>query len=90
MMINGEEILIRPNLGRFTQPLSFIGLPVVSFPILRANKLPLGVQLIAAPYQELKILQVAACLEEKLISLLPPLILDFGQKKFVSVYFTLN
>lgn len=67
MMINGEEILIRPNLGRFTQPLSFIGLPVVSFPILRANKLPLGVQLIAAPYQELKILQVAACLEEKLI-----------------------
>ncbi|MGK7940435.1 MAG: AtzE family amidohydrolase [Crocosphaera sp.] len=65
MIINGEEILIRPNLGRFTQPLSFIGLPVLSFPILRANKLPLGVQLIAAPYQELKILQVAAFLEEK-------------------------
>ncbi|EAZ92090.1 AtzE family amidohydrolase [Crocosphaera chwakensis] len=66
MMINGEEILIRPNLGRFTQPLSFIGLPVLSFPILRQNKLPLGVQLIAAPYQELKILQVATFLEEKL------------------------
>ncbi len=66
MSINGEEILIRPNLGRFTQPLSFIGLPVLSFPILRANKLPLGVQLIAAPYQELKILQVAAFLEKKL------------------------
>ncbi|ACB52894.1 amidase [Crocosphaera subtropica ATCC 51142] len=66
MNINGEEILIRPNLGRFTQPLSFIGLPVLSFPILRPNKLPLGVQLIAAPYQELKILQVAAFLEEKL------------------------
>ncbi|WP_107670637.1 AtzE family amidohydrolase [Cyanothece sp. BG0011] len=66
MIINGEEILIRPNLGRFTQPLSFIGLPVLSFPILRSNKLPLGVQLIAAPYQELKILQVAAFLEEKL------------------------
>lgn len=66
MTINGEEILIRPNLGRFTQPLSFIGLPVLSFPILRPNKLPLGVQLIAAPYQELKILQVAAFLEEQL------------------------
>ncbi len=66
MTINGEEILIRPNLGKFTQPLSFIGLPVLSFPILRPNKLPLGVQLIAAPYQELKILQVAAFLEEKL------------------------
>ncbi|MGK7957147.1 MAG: AtzE family amidohydrolase [Crocosphaera sp.] len=69
MMINGEEILIRPNLGRFTQPLSFIGLPVLSFPILRPNKLPLGVQLIAAPYQELKILQVAAFLEERLQTL---------------------
>ncbi|MDJ0582882.1 AtzE family amidohydrolase [Crocosphaera sp.] len=66
MTINGEEILIRPNLGRFTQPLSFIGLPVLSFPILRPNKLPLGIQLIAAPYQELKILQVAAFLEEKI------------------------
>ncbi|MDJ0662340.1 MAG: AtzE family amidohydrolase [Crocosphaera sp.] len=66
MIINGEEILIRPNLGRFTQPLSFIGLPVLSFPILRPNKLPLGVQLIAAPYQELKILQVAAFLEQNL------------------------
>ncbi|MDJ0844905.1 AtzE family amidohydrolase [Crocosphaera sp.] len=66
MIINGEEILIRPNLGRFTQPLSFIGLPVLSFPILRPNKLPLGVQLIAAPYQELKILQVAAFLEKQI------------------------
>lgn len=66
MTINGEEILIRPNLGRFTQPLSFVGLPVLSFPILRPNQLPLGVQLIAAPYQELKILQVATFLEEKL------------------------
>ncbi|MEL4893913.1 AtzE family amidohydrolase [Crocosphaera sp. Alani8] len=66
MIINGEEILIRPNLGRFTQPLSFIGLPVLSFPVLRPNKLPLGVQLIAAPYQELKILKVAAFLEKKL------------------------
>ncbi len=66
MIINGEEILIRPNLGRFTQPLSFIGLPVLSFPILRPYKLPLGVQLIAAPYQELKIFQVAAVLEKEL------------------------
>ncbi len=66
MIINGEEILIRPNLGRFTQPLSFIGLPVLSFPILRPDKLPLGVQLIAAAYQESKILQVAAVLEKEL------------------------
>ncbi len=66
MIIEGEEILIRPNLGRFTQPLSFIGLPVVSFPILQTHQLPLGVQLIAAPYQESSILRLAQFLQQKL------------------------
>lgn len=62
MTLDGEEILVRPHLGLFTQPLSFIGLPVLSLPVQRANALPLGVQLIAAPYQEAKIIQVAAVL----------------------------
>lgn len=65
MILDGEEILIRPHLGLFTQPLSFIGLPVLSVPIHRADSLPLGVQLIAAPYNEVSILQVAAVLEAK-------------------------
>ncbi|WP_414567372.1 AtzE family amidohydrolase [Nostoc sp. CCY 9925] len=65
MILDGEEILIRPHLGLFTQPLSFIGLPVLSVPIVRPNALPLGVQLIAAPYNEALILQIAAALEEK-------------------------
>ena len=64
MILDGEEILVRPHLGLFTQPLSFIGLPVLSVPIQRANALPLGVQLIAAPYNETAILQVAAVLEQ--------------------------
>ena len=51
------------HLGLYTQPLSFIGLPVISVPIQRSNSLPLGVQLIAAPYNEALILQVAADLE---------------------------
>jgi AtzE family amidohydrolase len=63
MILDGEEILVRPHLGLFTQPLSFIGLPVLSVPIQRENALPLGVQLIAAPYNEALILQVAAVLE---------------------------
>ena len=63
MILDGEEILVRPYLGQFTQPLSFIGLPVLSIPIQRPNALPLGVQLIAAPYNEAKIIQVAAYLE---------------------------
>lgn len=63
IQLDGREILIRPHLGLFTQPLSFIGLPVLSVPVVRSNGLPLGVQLIAAPYNEGKILQVAAMLE---------------------------
>jgi len=63
MVIAGEEVLVRPNLGLFTQPLSFIGLPVLSVPIQRPGALPLGVQIIAAPYNEALILRVAAVLE---------------------------
>ncbi len=65
MILNGQEILVRPHLGLFTQPLSFIGLPVLSVPIKQENSLPLGVQLIAAPYNEALILQVAATLEKQ-------------------------
>ncbi|WP_026732797.1 AtzE family amidohydrolase [Fischerella sp. PCC 9605] len=65
MILDGEEILVRPHLGLFTQPLSFIGLPVLSVPIQRSNALPLGVQLVAAPYHEELILRVAAVLEAR-------------------------
>ena len=65
MTIAGEEVVIRPNLGIFTQPLSFIGLPIASVPIQRPNALPLGVQIIAAPYNEALILRVAAMLESE-------------------------
>ncbi|AUT03383.1 Asp-tRNA(Asn)/Glu-tRNA(Gln) amidotransferase GatCAB subunit A [Nostoc sp. CENA543] len=63
MVLDGEEILVRPHLGLFTQPLSFIGLPVLSIPVQHSNTLPLGVQLIAAPYNEGIILKVASVLE---------------------------
>ncbi|QLE58344.1 AtzE family amidohydrolase [Nostoc sp. TCL26-01] len=63
MILDGEEILVRPHLGLFTQPLSFIGLPVLSVPIQRPNALPLGVQLIAAPNNEALIFRVASELE---------------------------
>ncbi|OUL28039.1 amidase [Nostoc sp. T09] len=67
MIVDGQEILVRPHLGLFTQPLSFIGLPVLSVPIQRSNALPLGVQIIAAPYNEALILKVASVLEAKSI-----------------------
>lgn len=64
MHLDGEEVLVRPHLGRFTQPLSLIGLPVLSVPVAAAGTtLPLGVQLIAAPGREGDLLRVAATLE---------------------------
>jgi AtzE family amidohydrolase len=59
----GAEVLTRPMLGIFTQPLSFIGLPVVSVPIPRPGALPVGVQVVAAPWNERAALRVAAALE---------------------------
>jgi aspartyl-tRNA(Asn)/glutamyl-tRNA(Gln) amidotransferase subunit A len=62
-VLDGVEMPVRPNVGLFTQPLSFIGLPIISVPIQRPGQLPLGVQVIAAPYNEALILRVAAFLE---------------------------
>ncbi|HIK20784.1 MAG TPA: AtzE family amidohydrolase [Synechococcus sp. M44_DOE_062] len=64
MVIDGVEVLTRPNLGLYTQPLSFIGLPVLSLPLRESGSLPFGVQLVAAPYQEAKLLRAAAYLEQ--------------------------
>jgi AtzE family amidohydrolase len=62
-MLDGVELPVRPNLGIFTQPISFIGLPVVAVPI-PLKPLPIGVQIIAAPWREDVALRVAAELEK--------------------------
>ena len=61
--IGGTEVLTRSHLGVYTQPLSFIGLPVISVPVVAPGALPLGVQLIAAPFNEAALFRVAARLE---------------------------
>jgi aspartyl-tRNA(Asn)/glutamyl-tRNA(Gln) amidotransferase subunit A len=61
--IDGTEVPTRGHLGVFTQPLSFIGLPVISVPIVAAGALPLGVQLVAAPFNEAALFRVAARLQ---------------------------
>jgi 1-carboxybiuret hydrolase len=63
-VIDGKEVPSRPNLGLFTQPLSFIGLPVLSVPVFLPGSLPLGVQIIGAPHREASILRVARRLEQ--------------------------
>jgi len=57
--IDGRELPARPNIGVLTQPLSAIGLPVATVPIPTAGALPIGVQIIAAPWREDLALQAA-------------------------------
>jgi AtzE family amidohydrolase len=63
MMLAGEQVLTRPHLGIFTQPISFMGAPVVAVPIHRPGQMPIGIQVIAAPWREDLCLRVAAALE---------------------------
>jgi len=65
MSIDGATMAVRPNLGMFTQPISFIGLPVAAVPIECGSALPIGIQIIAAPWREDICLRVAAELERR-------------------------
>jgi AtzE family amidohydrolase len=62
-VLDGVTTPVRANLGIFTQPISFIGLPVVAVPV-PLEPLPVGVQIIAAPWREDVALAVAHSLEQ--------------------------
>jgi AtzE family amidohydrolase len=62
-MLDGVELPVRANLGLYTQPISFIGLPVVAVPV-PLEPLPIGVQIIAAPWREDIALRIAFALEK--------------------------
>ena len=62
-VLDGVTLPVRANIGLFTQPISFIGLPVVAVPVRLDAGLPLGVQVIAAPWREDLALRVARQLE---------------------------
>jgi AtzE family amidohydrolase len=68
--IGANTVALRPNVGVLTQPLSFIGLPVVAVPVWSAA-LPVGVQIIAAPWREAEALRVAAFLEREGVARAP-------------------
>jgi 1-carboxybiuret hydrolase len=61
--LGGVEMPVRANLGIYTQPISFIGLPVVAVPV-PLRPLPIGVQVITAPWRENIALRVAHALEQ--------------------------
>jgi 1-carboxybiuret hydrolase len=64
--VNGLKLPARASMGLLTQPVSCIGLPVVTVPRWGTNPqlphLPLGVQVIAAPWREDHALRVAHAL----------------------------
>lgn len=66
--VEGERIPVRPNLGVFTQPISCIGLPAMAVPLAdpaavgAPGGLPIGVQLVAAPWREDLLFRVAGAL----------------------------
>jgi len=61
-VLDGVEMPVRPNIGIYTQPISFIGLPVAAVPV-PLEPLPVAVQVIAAPWREDIALRVAQYLE---------------------------
>ena len=61
-MFGDTERPVRPNLGLYTQPISFIGLPVVAVPV-PLTPLPIAVQIIAPPWREDVALRIAHALE---------------------------
>jgi 1-carboxybiuret hydrolase len=62
-VLDGQEVPLRPNIGIYTQPISFIGLPVAAVPV-PLQPLPIGVQIIAAPWREDIALRIAYALEQ--------------------------
>jgi aspartyl-tRNA(Asn)/glutamyl-tRNA(Gln) amidotransferase subunit A len=72
MTVDGVELPVRANLGLFTQPISFIGLPVVAVPLWQpGSMLPTGCQVIAPPWREDLALRVAAQLEREGVTRAP-------------------
>jgi 1-carboxybiuret hydrolase len=69
--LDGVELPVRANIGIHTQPISFIGLPVVAVPV-PLEPMPIGVQIIAAPWREDIALRVAYALERMGAAAAPP------------------
>ncbi len=68
--LDGVELPVRANIGIHTQPISFIGLPVVAVPV-PLEPMPIGVQIIAAPWREDIALRAAAALEKAGVAAAP-------------------
>ncbi|WP_092518285.1 AtzE family amidohydrolase [Afipia sp. GAS231] len=68
--LGGVDLPVRANIGIHTQPISFIGLPVVAVPV-PLEPMPIGVQIIAAPWREDIALRTAYALEKMGVAAAP-------------------
>jgi len=65
--INGEKRELRAACTSLVRPINFFGEPAISIPCGKtAEGLPIGLQLIAAPFEDAKLLQIAATVERLL------------------------
>lgn len=71
--LNGQALPARPSMGLLTQPISYAGCPVVAAPLWPEGRhaLPLGVQIITAPWREDLALRVAHALESSGVACSP-------------------
>jgi AtzE family amidohydrolase len=68
--LGNADVPVRANLGIYTQPISFIGLPVACVPV-PLSPLPIGVQIITAPWREDIALRIAYALERRGVAVAP-------------------
>ncbi|XXN64002.1 AtzE family amidohydrolase [Enterobacter ludwigii] len=74
--INGQDLPTRASMGMLTQPISFLGLPVCTVPLHTASGLPIGLQLIAAPFKEHLALRAAWALQQQGLTLPQTTLMD--------------
>jgi len=64
MDVRGEPLLVGMSLGLLAQPWALVGLPALTVPLTGSDGLPIGVQLVAAPFREALLFRIAAVLEQ--------------------------
>lgn len=69
LSIQGESLPAKASMGMLTQPISFMGLPVCTVPLATRSGLPIGLQLIARPFNEEAVLRAAWALEQQGITI---------------------
>jgi amidase/aspartyl-tRNA(Asn)/glutamyl-tRNA(Gln) amidotransferase subunit A len=74
LTIGGQQFPSRASIGLLTQPISYAGCPVVTAPLWPGGTagMPIGVQLIAAPWREDLAMRAAQVLQDAGLAHLQP------------------